>query len=166
VLRTLIAPLPVTARTERALPIGYRIRPCQRADITALASLYFEAYEPGVACATVDDALDDTRASFAGEYGELWPDASPIVVHHDEPVGAALMVHRAPWPDTPSCPFVIELFTARAYRRMGLARAMVAYCLASAAAAGCPGVALRVDDDNHAARALYASLGFRPWQAR
>ena len=74
-----------------------------------------------------------------------------------------LTVTRAPWSDTPDCPFVIELFTAGEQRRRGIARALMHRVLAEAAAAGASAVALRVAVDNPAARALYAGLGVVRW---
>lgn len=144
-------------------PPGYAVRPCRRSDTEALGRLYFDAYEPGMACATVEEAVADIRASFEGEYGPLWPAASPVLHHQSNLVAAVLTVRRAPWDDTPDCPFIIELFTAPAFRRRGLARELVNRCLAAAAHEAEPAVALRVGADNAAARTLYESLGFRVW---
>ena len=72
----------------------------------------------------------------------------------DQLVGAMLVVEQAPWPDTPECPFVIELFTARAYRRRGIGRLLLTGCADVA-------VALRVDENNVPALSLYRGLGFR-----
>lgn len=148
------------------VPPGYRTRPCRRADTTALARLYFEAYEPGQACASVAEAVADIEATWAGEYGELWPEASlvaPATAPDGGLAGAVLVVRRAPWSDTPDCPFVIELFTARADRRRGLARGLLRATLGVVADAGHHQLALRVAADNTAALALYRSLGFREW---
>lgn len=149
---------------EEGLPAGYGWRRCDAGEEAALGALYFAAYEPGVACATEAEAVADVRASFGGEYGELWPAGSWVVAHGGEPVAAIFTVWRAPWPDVPACPFVIELFTAREQRRRGLARALVARALAAAEAAGEAGLGLRVDGENGAARALYRSLGFVTWR--
>ena len=68
-------------------------------------------------------------------------------------MGALLVVERAPWPDTPDCPFVIELFTARTHRRRGLAKLLLSTCSAVT-------VALRVDPANLPAMHLYQSFDF------
>ena len=155
---TLAASLPGPAAA--ALPEGYAMRPARRTDLAALGELYFTAYEPGTACATVDEAVEDVAASFDGEYGPFWPGASPIVVHAGEPAAAIMTVRRAPWDDVPDAPFVIELFTRRDHRRRGLARALVCRSMVVCAAAGEVEIALRVDSDNAAALGLYESLGF------
>jgi GNAT superfamily N-acetyltransferase len=118
--------------------------------------LYFGAYEPGIAGADESEAIDDIRASFAGEYGASRLDWSWLALSGGTVVGAVLIVERAPWPDTPDCPFIIELFTARNWRRQGVGRALVAACIGAAGGE----VALRVNQDNSAARRLYASFGF------
>jgi N-alpha-acetyltransferase 10/11 len=159
---TLIADVP--HRTEAGpVPPGYRARECRRSDIDALGRLYFEAYDPGQASATVAEAVADIEASFAGKYGHLWPDFSLMLLADQQPAAAILTVQRAPWPDTPDCPFVIELFTARAHRGRGLARWLVRSAMDVVADAGEQALALRVSGDNHTALALYRSLGFREW---
>jgi 8-oxo-dGTP pyrophosphatase MutT (NUDIX family) len=139
-------------------PAGYVLRACSPADIEALGDLYFASYDPGEAAATREEAVADIRAAFAGDYGELWPEASLVATTPAGDLAAAIqVVRRAPWPDTPDCPFVIELFTARAHRRRGLARALIAGALA---VVGRTEVALRVSAGNDAALALYRDLGF------
>jgi len=64
------------------------------------------------------------------------------------------VVERAPWPDTPDCPFIVELFSAPTQRRLGIGRLL----LASSANLT---IALRVAENNVAALALYRGLGFR-----
>jgi GNAT superfamily N-acetyltransferase len=152
-------PIPAAAP---AVPDGYRLRGCRPGDIEALGRLYFASYDPGQACANLNDATADIQASFAGEYGPLFPAASMVATTGPEQIVAAiLVVTRAPWPHTPDCPFVIELFTGRAHRRRGLAR-----CLIQTAAqviadhTGHRQLALRVSTTNHPARSLYHQLGF------
>lgn len=144
------------------LPPGYQSRPCQPNDIEALGTVYFAAFERGEADATVEDAIEDIGAFFGGEYGEVLGGATQLVQLGGELAAAILTVRCSPWSDTPDCPFVIELFTARGHRRRGLARVLLQRCLSVAGDAGQP-VALRVRDDNAPARRLYGSLGFRPW---
>lgn len=142
-----------------AVPAGYTVRACSPDDIERLGDLYFDSYDPGEASATPEEAVADIRAAFAGGYGELWPAASPVATTADGGLVAAIqVVRRAPWPDTPDRPFVVELFTARAHRRRGLARALIAGALAVVGGAG---LALRVSADNAAALRLYRDLGFR-----
>ncbi len=38
-------------------------------DRGALGRLYFESYEPGMACETLEEAIDDIDATFNGDYG-------------------------------------------------------------------------------------------------
>ncbi|MET9310405.1 GNAT family N-acetyltransferase [Kribbella sp. NPDC003505] len=131
------------------------LRPPSADDAVALGRLYFEAYDPGVASATEAEALDDIHRTFDGEYGVLDTALSRLAWMGDELVGALLVVERAPWPDTPDCRFVIELFTARNHRRSGIAKLLLAECSAVE-------VALRVQETNAPALALYRSVGFQP----
>jgi GNAT superfamily N-acetyltransferase len=121
-----------------------------------MGRLYFAAYEPGIAGADEREAIDDIRASFAGEYGALRLEWSRLALSAGTVVGVVLIVDRAPWPDTPDCPFIIELFTARNWRRHGVARALLAACISASGGQ----VALRVDQENSSARRLYESVGF------
>ncbi len=134
----------------------------EQADAVGVGRLYFDAYEAGEACATLEEALADVEASFAGEYGELWPPATLLIEQGGDVVAAVMTVRRAPWDDTPPCPFIIELFTDRSHRRRGLGRGLVGAVSTAAAVAGESCVGLRVMSHNHAAVSLYASLGFEP----
>src|SRR3990170_4840842 len=98
-LAPLTAPLP-----PPPLPPSYSLRPPTCDDAPALAALYFAAYPPGVACATLAAAQEEIRATFAGAYGDLWPEASALIEHHSSTgiaaptlAAAILTVHRAPW---------------------------------------------------------------------
>lgn len=163
-LITLIARLDEVDRPVSAgQAAGLEVRPCETSDIQRLGRLYFEAYDPGVACDSREEALADIEASLRGAYGDFWFQASPVVEVEGRIVSAVMTVHRAPWNDIPDCPFIIELFTARDYRRKGLAQLVLDRCLITVMAAGESAVALRVDRDNAPARRLYESFGFIPW---
>lgn len=137
-----------------AAPVtGVVLRAASPADILALGRLYFEAYEPGVAAATEAEAIEDIELSFEGHYGVLDLRLSRLAWAGSALVGAILVVERAPWSDTPDCPFIIELFVAPTHRRSGIARLLLAGCADLT-------VALRVEEDNVPALALYRSLGF------
>jgi GNAT superfamily N-acetyltransferase len=144
------------------VPAGYALRPCSEDDLEPLGRLYFDSYDPGEASDDLSDAIADIRAAFGGYYGDLWPEASPVATTPDGEIVAAIqVVRRAPWPGTPDCPFVIELFTARAHRRRGLARGLIGGALhAVTETPDGPQLALRVADGNHAALALYRDLDF------
>ncbi|MEU4197697.1 GNAT family N-acetyltransferase [Kribbella sp. NPDC026611] len=107
-----------------------------------------------MASATLDEAVEDIRLTFESAYGVLDPALSRLAWDGDQLVGASLVVERAPWPDTPDCPFIIELFTARTHRRQGLAHLLLTPCASTT-------VALRVDANNTPAITLYRSLGFQ-----
>lgn len=160
---TLIAQTGDFPVTTRRLPPEFETRPRQPSDIPALGRVYFGAYPMGVAETTLDDATKDIAATFDGRYGELWPEASPVVETAGKLVCAVLTVRRAPWDDIPDCPFIIEVFTAGEHRRRGLARAALTHVAAVISAAGENTMALRVGTDNVAALSLYRSLGFHAW---
>ncbi len=160
--------LTLLARVDGALPArlevpqGLSLRPCTTDLAGGLADLYWEAYDPGVAAASLDEARADVESSLAGEYGPLWPEASPVLEQSGAVVATALTVRSTPWDDVPPGPFVIELMTARSHRRRGLARLLLLESLHAAADAGASTVGLRVDSGNLAALSLYTDLGFRP----
>lgn len=159
---TLIADVADIALPGIALPERYVLRPPAAADISALGRLYFAAYGPGEACDTHEEAVADMSAAFDGDYGELWVEASPVIELEGAIVAAIQVVRRAPWPDVPDCPFIIELFVDRPHRREGLASRLVSEAAQTVRERGEAALALRVMEANAPARALYAALGFVP----
>jgi ribosomal protein S18 acetylase RimI-like enzyme len=160
-LTLLLLQAPLRQARPAPLAEGYQLRPSRPEDIDELGRLYFTAYDPGIACASEAEAIADIAASFAGRYGELWTEASPVIVHGESIVGAVQAVRAAPWPDVPQGPFISEVFVGREHRRRGLARAALTATMAALARTGETAVSLRVMASNAAARRLYASLGFR-----
>ena len=151
-----------TTPLERELKTASRT--VQEADITRLGELYFTAYDAGVAAETLEAAMADMRASYAGKYGELLPDASHVALDEDgKIVAAVLVVEHALGNDTPDAPFIIELITDREHRRRGLAEDLVLATLDTLFNNGHKDVALRVEANNSAALALYLSLDFHRW---
>lgn len=143
------------------LPAGLAVRAPRPTDVEALGQLYFDCRVPGANLTGSAGAVAETRAFFHGEFGQPWPQASGVIDNGGTLIAALLAVHRAPWDDTPDCPFITDLFTEPGQRRRGLARALLTRCLAEASASPRPKVALRVDSDNTPAMLLYQSLGFR-----
>ncbi|MFD7158769.1 GNAT family N-acetyltransferase [Kribbella sp. NPDC059898] len=146
----------ILLRPANAVPTpdipGVVLRPPAVTDSVALGRLYYESYDPGVASANLEEALEDIALTFENGYGVLT--RSQLAFAGDQLVGAFLVVERAPWPDAPDCPFVIELFTARSHRRRGIAKLLLSTCSAVT-------VALRVDPGNAPAMQLYRSFGFQ-----
>ena len=52
-----------------------------------LAKAYFNAYPPGIACNTLEEAVQEIRETFAGEYGSL----------HHRPVRRSRRPGRGTW---------------------------------------------------------------------
>ena len=141
--------------------LGLRFGRRRSTDADALGQLYFDCQVPGADLADLAEGIAEIRAFFRGEFGEFWPGGSGVIEFDGRLVAALLAVHRAPWDDTPDCPFITDLFTELANRRHGLARALVGRCLTEASATTRPQVALRADSDNAPAVRLYEDLGFR-----
>ncbi|MFI5708624.1 GNAT family N-acetyltransferase [Kribbella sp. NPDC051620] len=138
-------------------PPGVVLRPPSPTDADALGRLYYEAYNPPVV-ENEAAAIKDIHLTFEGTYGRLSLEGSRLAFTDVEMIGAVLVVDRAPWPGTPDCPFIIEAFTSPAWRRKGLASALLTECMAQS-----PGhFALNVLPDNTAALKLYEVLGFQP----
>lgn len=149
------------AVTLPQLPAHITVRSPAAADTDQLGQLYYDCHVPGANLATVAEAITETCAYFRGEFGPFWPQASGIAETGGTLIAALLAVHRAPWDDTPDCPFITDLHTHPAFRRHGLARALVTRCLHQASTTPRSHVALRVDSDNLPAMRLYQQLGFR-----
>jgi ribosomal protein S18 acetylase RimI-like enzyme len=150
---------PPTALAAAPLPAGVLLREATRADAPAIAAAYHASYDGEW---TPAESLEDIERAFNGGHGALIPQASLVAVSHDGAiVGAVLTVLDAPWDHTPRGPFVIDVFVTPSARGRGIGRALMV-----AAMAGSPGptIALRVEDDNPAALALYESLGFAAQQ--
>ena len=156
--------LPWSRHGVLELPAGYETRTSRLEDTEELGLLYFASYDRDVGCETEGEAIADIALAFAGEYGELWLDASPVITRDGVIVAAVQSVFSAPWPDAPPGPFITEVFTDRGHRRIGLARTMLLSVMATMRLAGNESVSLRVRDSNSAGRLLYASLGFRQTQ--
>ena len=159
---TLIADARASAQRGRPLPAGLRMRAMTPSDAEPLAHLYLDAYYPSAGATSLGEAREEMRATFAGDFGELWPGASPVVVDAaDAPLAAVMTVADAPptWA-TPAGPFVIEVFTASPWRGRGLAGALLASAAGAVVASGGTTLALRVDHDNVGAKRLYGAMGF------
>ncbi len=142
-------------------PATVQLQPLDPKLTGELAEAYFSAYPTGVACNTLDEAAQEIRDTFAGEYGILRQDASAMAVLDGRVVGAVLVVERSIWDADLDGPFIIDLFVDSVARRTGLGRALVQHAASQCAAAGDKHLSLRVGEGTSpAAHALYRSLGF------
>lgn len=139
------------------------IRSVEQKDTEEVGRLYFASYPAGLVGANVDDAIQEIEQTFAGAYGDLWTEASPVAVVRDEVVAALLTVRQAPWDETPEGPFLIELFVHPDFRRRGLARYCLETCLRHICEHGENSASLRVLSENGPALRLYESFGFVEW---
>lgn len=153
----------LTPKLIPTLPDGYQMRPTLPTDVDALGRIYFTAYEPGIACETESEAIADMQLWLSGGYGEAWLAASPVVTIDDSIASTVQVVRSAPWANVPDGPSITEVFTDRAHRHQGLAKAAMIAAMAALLEAGETSVSLRVLATNPAARRLYGSLGFRSW---
>lgn len=159
---TLIADIKAVAIHRCQLPMGYEIRPLQENDLPELTELYLAAYSREIV-KDLAAAKKEMQRTFAGEYGPLVAEFSPVAVTKDTVVGAVMTVAQTPWPDTPVGPFLIEIITDPHHRRRGLAKAGVVWVAKKAQKQGFATLALRVESENSGAVALYRELGFCDW---
>ncbi|MCT1460380.1 GNAT family N-acetyltransferase [Aestuariimicrobium sp. p3-SID1156] len=151
--------LHLTAATSQSTPT--ELVPLDRGRTQELAEAYFNAYPPGIACTTTDEAVREIHETFAGEYGDLRCDASAMAVHDGRVVGAVFVVERSIWDAELDGPFIIDLFVDPVAQGMGLGRALVQHAANQCAAAGDEQLSLRVGAGTSlAAQALYEHLGF------
>lgn len=142
---------------------AFEVRAIASVDLEELGRLYFESYDPGVACDTIAEAIEDIQASFDGDYGRLLWEASLVAVDDGRLIGAVMTVDRPPWEGLPDCPMIIELFVDRDHRSRGIGRGLVRRSMGVLRATGERRVSLRVDPANEPAMRLYQSLGFGEW---
>ncbi|MGN6243187.1 MAG: hypothetical protein ACTHQ3_05875 [Motilibacteraceae bacterium] len=93
-------------------PPGYLPSSVTRDDAVEVGQLYYSAYDPGVACSSLEEAIEDTTASFDGGYGEFSWSASRIARAGGTIVGAVLVVERAAWPGSRDNVPAQRLYTA------------------------------------------------------
>jgi len=159
----LIADLGDVLRSDRALAPGYSSRSLREDDRDAVSVLYYAAYPPP-RTPDLESARVEIAVSYTGEYGVLDLGASSVIEHDGLVIAAVMTVFEAPWPGSPPGPFVIEVMTEPAHRRLGLAEHALVTSAKVLNSRGAPTMALFVVSDNAGARALYEKLGFRPWE--
>jgi len=116
-------------------------------------------------------ALDDAPGAFATTLEEArgWPAerwraqlaarATFVAVRDGVDVGLARGDRD---PETPGCAWLLSMWVAPEARRQGIGRQLIDEVVAWAQDAGCERIVLDVSDDQVAAIACYAALGFAP----
>ena len=104
-------------------------------------------------------------SAFDGTLGEPFTSAlrakTPHARHWMAYVDGAPAAFFSSWPGTDGVGQVEDLFTHPAYRKRGIAVALIAHCVADARARGAREVAITADP-NDTPKQLYAAMGFRP----
>lgn len=161
----------IARTTPLPLEIDITTRGLSSEDIPALGELYYNAYDQGISEQSVQAAVAAIESAFSGKHGKLLTEISQVVVNADGRIIAAVLVIENAAdvePDanlkSPSAPLLLELFTDRDHRRQGLAERLVLLSADLLFHAGYPEVAVRVQESNSAALALYLSLDFRRWE--
>lgn len=125
-------------------------------DERQLAELMLAAYEGTVDKEeeTIEQAVDEIRKTFVGDYGPYLPDSSRVVDRDGRIVSATLVTA---WQERP---FVAFSMTAPAFKRQGIARASMVNTMQDVLASGEGLMSLVVTVENRPAFDLYRSLGF------
>lgn len=141
-------------------------RPLSPHDAAALAVLSLAAYhQDPVSEEDVAQKQETIQAIFAGSRGPLLLEVCLAAVDEMGAILAAVLVSRRPNDsEAPQVPHFVELITAPEHRRQGLAEQLVLIAMETLSQAHYEHIAVRVDDSNAAALALYLSMDFARWE--
>lgn len=140
-----------------AVPAPWAIRPVRDDDRESLAELMLASYRGTIDDdgETLDDAREEIRRTFEGEYGTFLPHAS-VVAEDGSRLGSASLVTQFE-----GGPFLAFTMTHPDVKLRGLATAIVGRSLELLMAAGHESIRLAVTEGNDPAIGLYEKLGFR-----
>ena len=140
-------------------------RSAESTDCEALARLLFTSYESRL-YPTQADAQKELEAVFAGEKGDFFAEASPVVVDENGRVIAAALClkNRKDDVEPSDVPTIFELVTAASRRRQGIAEELIREAMTSMKNNGFEEVTVRIPETNAPALALYLTLDFHRWQ--
>jgi ribosomal protein S18 acetylase RimI-like enzyme len=108
------------------------------------------------------DELTPGPEAMAGRITELIANGETLVLLAEEPPTglAVLRLRQALWTQGLEC-YLAELYVVPERRRRGLGRAIMLGAIETAKGRGADSIDLGTDQGDHAAHALYRSLGFR-----
>ena len=126
-------------------------------DAEALACLMLDAYRGSTddEGETIEDAREEIRRLFGGDYGDFLPECSEVIERDAKIVAATLLTL---WQGVPLVSFSM---TSPAWKRSGLARAGLRRTMNRLLQRGNRQLQLFVTRGNDPAERLYESLGFR-----
>jgi len=150
------------SKLKRKFPKDYCIELLQEEDRSQLSELYYASYSHEIVL-NLAEAQREMDLVFQNEYGRLNFSASFNIMYKNKIVASIITVVLAPWDDTPSGPFIIELMVNPNHRRLGIAYYLIQFTADKLAESGSKTVALRVMSDNVKARNLYRKCGFVSW---
>ncbi|WP_082096635.1 GNAT family N-acetyltransferase [Demequina gelatinilytica] len=158
---------PVDAILQAAQPWPH-VRAMVPEDIPWTAAAAWECYPRRTPFDSWDGVVELTQSVFRNEAGEFMPVASPVALTDEGFIaGFVTTVYRCILKDDlPDCPYILDCIVLPDHRRQGVAAGMLAAAARALKAVGEREVALTVYDDNDAAKALYASLGFTEFLRR
>ena len=159
---TWIAQISKILRLKRRFPKDYNIWSLQEKDKSRLSELYFVSYSREIV-KNLAEAQREMDLVFQNEYGLLDFSASFNIAHNNIIVASIMTVELAPWDDTPSGPFIIEIMVHPNHKKLGLAECLIKHTADKLAENGAKTVALRVMSDNLKALNLYRKCGFVSW---
>lgn len=141
-------------------PEGLEIGTLTHYDIPAMAALHLVAYDRPSVAENLWEVTDEMRMAFDGAFGTTRDDSFIGAWFDGELVGALLCVTDAALDDVPRGPFVTDLMVDPAFRRRGIATALVGELGRRCSQWGYDSVALRIDQRLAGADKLYEILGF------
>ena len=140
-----------------------RIRPSIEGDIPRIIELYNEL---SLTTSRVEQALSPSSEKYRKVFAEICTDPKrELLVAEDrgQVVGtiALLIVPNLSHNATPYA-IAENLIVTQKYRRQGIARQLLEYCIARARESGCHRIELCSDRRREEAHKLYRSVGFEP----
>ena len=132
------------------------VRAVLDSDRESLAQLMLAAYrgESDDHSSTLEDAHEEIRKTFAGEYGEFLPQTS-VIIERDGEIAATTLITLFE-----ERPFVCFTMTAPQFKRQGLALATLLAAIEHLKSAQESELRLLVTSGNSPAERLYEHLGF------
>ncbi len=127
-------------------------------EVERLKALRLRALDdaPGAFATTLEEARGWPAERWRAQLGQL---ATFVAVRDGVDVGLARGDRD---PEAPGCAWLLSMWVAPDARHQGIGRQLIDAVVAWARAAGCERMVLDVSDDNAAAIACYAALGFVP----